>query len=65
MRASDIRAEGRPERPFLRCGPDCAGSKAGAVLSRERYWGVPGAKSVGPAVVLSLLPLKGSRAGGG
>lgn len=64
MRASDIRAEGRPERPFLRCGPDGAESEAGAVLSRERYW-ESRAPSLGQAVVLSLLSPKGSGEGGG
>lgn len=29
MRASAVRAEGRPERPFLRCGPVGAGIEGG------------------------------------
>lgn len=41
------------------------GAKAGAGMSRDRYWGVPGAESEGQAVVPSFLSLKGSGAAGG
>lgn len=41
------------------------GAKAGAGMSRERYWGVQDAESEGQAVVPSFRSLKGSGAAGG
>lgn len=42
MRASALRAEGRPERPFLRCGPVGAGIGGGSGSVKGAALGSPG-----------------------
>lgn len=42
MRASDVRDEGRLERPILRCGPDGAGVDGGGGDDKGEVLGGPG-----------------------